>query len=169
MTRSNDSDKGTVKILPGGDASVYRDPSHLVRQVAGRRESEPEHVARNDGQARAYSSGVVTMMEHSGTHIDALCHQACDLRMYGDVLVDDVETSGGFTALGVETVPPLLGRGVLLDVAASMNVDRLPPAYSVSAAELEHARNVRAWTYGLETCCSCARDTVAAGTTSRCT
>src|SRR4051812_44295851 len=57
---------------------------------------------------RSGSSGVLTMMEHSGTHIDALCHQACDLKMFGDVRVDDVESQSGFTALGIETVPPLL-------------------------------------------------------------
>src|ERR1700693_4860142 len=38
--------------------------------------------------ARTSASGVVTMMEHSGTHIDALSHQACDLKMFGDVPVD---------------------------------------------------------------------------------
>ena len=57
------------------------------------------------------------MMEHTGTHIDALCHQACGFKMYGDVPVEQVETPAGFTKLGIETVPPLLGRGVLLDVA----------------------------------------------------
>src|ERR1700686_2527929 len=34
---------------------------------------------------RSGASGVLTMMEHSGTHIDALCHQACDLTLYGGV------------------------------------------------------------------------------------
>ena len=49
---------------------------------------------------RSGSSGVLTMMEHSGTHIDALCHQARDLKFHGDVRVDDVERSDGFKALG---------------------------------------------------------------------
>src|SRR6516165_442833 len=62
---------------------------------------------------RSSASGVVTMMEHSGTHIDALCHQACDLRMFGNVPVDGIETPAGFKNLGVEMVPPLLGRGVM--------------------------------------------------------
>jgi kynurenine formamidase len=37
---------------------------------------------------RTGASGTLVMMEHTGTHIDALCHQACDLKMYGDVAVD---------------------------------------------------------------------------------
>src|SRR3974390_997432 len=64
---------------------------------------------------RTGASGVLTMMEHSGTHIDALCHQACDLQLYGEVPVESAETPSGFNQLGVEQVPPLLGRGVLLD------------------------------------------------------
>src|SRR5262249_28248598 len=66
---------------------------------------------------RTGASGVLTMMEHSGTHIDALCHQACGLKLFGDIPVESTETPSGFTKLGIETVPPLLRRGVLLDVA----------------------------------------------------
>src|SRR6058998_116592 len=56
---------------------------------------------------RTGSSGVLTMMEHTGTHIDALCHQACDMTLCGGVPVDGVETPAGFKELGIETVPPL--------------------------------------------------------------
>ena len=82
---------------------------------------------------RTGASGVLTMMEHSGTHMDALCHQACDLKFHGGVAVDDVERSDGFTALGAETMRPLLGRGVLLDVAGWKQVD-------AAAAELRDYR-----------------------------
>jgi kynurenine formamidase len=77
------------------------------------------------------------MSEHSGTHIDALCHQACGLKLFGDVPADRVETSTGFTQLGVETVPPLLGRGVLLDVAGWKGQAPLPQRTSISADELQ--------------------------------
>jgi len=86
---------------------------------------------------RSGSSGVLTMMEHSGTHIDALCHQARDLKFHGDVHVDDVERSDGFTALGVETIRPLLGRGVLLDVAGWKKAALLPQNYAITAEDLE--------------------------------
>jgi len=85
---------------------------------------------------RSGASGVLTMMEHSGTHLDALCHQANELRMFGGILTDAAETPAGFTRLGVETVPPLLCRGVLLDVASWKGQSPLPPAYSISAADL---------------------------------
>src|SRR3954463_3532091 len=49
---------------------------------------------------RSGASGVVTMMEHSGTHIDALCHQAHCLTLFGGIPTNDAETPYGFTQLG---------------------------------------------------------------------
>jgi len=86
---------------------------------------------------RSGASGVLTMMEHSGTHIDALCHQACDLKLHGDVAVDSVERSDGYGALGAETIRPLLGRGVLLDVAGFKQVEMLPQHYAITADDLQ--------------------------------
>src|SRR5947209_7616781 len=85
---------------------------------------------------RSGASGVLTMMEHSGTHLDALCHQANDLRLFGGVEVDGAETPAGFARLGVETVPPLLGRGVLLDVCGHKGARVLPAGYGITADDL---------------------------------
>src|SRR5258708_6744519 len=82
---------------------------------------------------RSGSSGVLTMMEHSGTHIDALCHQACDMAFHGGVKVEEVELAVAVGALGAETMKPLLGRGVLLDVAALKGVAQLPQHYAITA------------------------------------
>jgi kynurenine formamidase len=94
---------------------------------------------------RSSASGVLNMMEHTGTHIDALSHQACGLRLCGDIPIEDVETPAGFKRLGIETVPPLLRRGVLLDVAGWKKQERLPPRYGIAAEDLQacaQAQNV---------------------------
>lgn len=92
------------------------------------------------GQARTSASGLITMAEHSGTHMDALCHQALDMKMYGGVQVDaSVQTPQGFSTLGAETIPPVLRRGVLLDVAAVHGGEPLPGGYLVTPADLEAA------------------------------
>ena len=86
---------------------------------------------------RSGASGVLTMMEHSGTHIDALCHQACDLKFFGGVAVDEVERTDGYRAHGAETIKPLLTRGVLLDVAGWKGVEMLPQNYAITADDLD--------------------------------
>jgi kynurenine formamidase len=85
---------------------------------------------------RSSASGVLTMMEHSGTHLDALCHQANELRMFGGIDVDGVETPAGFRRLGVETIPPLLRRGVLLDVCGHKGANLLPAKYGITGDDL---------------------------------
>src|SRR5471030_2361885 len=93
---------------------------------------------------RSGASGVLTMMEHSGTHIDALCHQACDMTLNGGVKVDDVERADGYRELGAETMRPLLGRGVLLDVAGVKGVAQLPQNYPITADDLAAAARATA-------------------------
>jgi kynurenine formamidase len=92
------------------------------------------------GEPRTSASGLVVMAEHSGTHIDALCHQAENMRMFGGRGVDArVQSTSGFTQLGVETVGPIITRGVLIDVAGHRGVDRIPPGEAVSGDELAGA------------------------------
>jgi len=95
------------------------------------------HHARGAPEARTGASGIVVMPEHSGTHIDALAHQAENLMLHGGVHVDEgVQTSVGFRVLGIETMAPLVGRGILLDVAGDQ---RLAPEHAITAKELQKA------------------------------
>jgi kynurenine formamidase len=90
------------------------------------------------GEARTSASGLIVTAEHSGTHIDALCHQAEDLNMFGGIRADGkVQTSAGFTELGAETIGPLIARGILLDVARHRGVELLPAGELVGAKDLQ--------------------------------
>lgn len=100
-----------------------------------------------DGEARTSASGLVTMAEHSGTHIDALCHQAVDMEMYGGIHVDaTVQTPRGFTELGAETIAPIMRRGVLLDVSRARGGSHLPPGYLVTGEDLQSAADAQGTT-----------------------
>ena len=82
---------------------------------------------RGGAESRTGASALLVMAEHTGTHIDALCHQAYDGRLHGGVEVTPaVQTPTGFTALGIDTVAPIVRRGVLLDVAPCSAVGRRP-------------------------------------------
>ena len=95
------------------------------------------HHARGATEARTSASGIVVMPEHSGTHIDALVHQAENLTLHGGVHVDEgVQTSVGFKVMGVETLGPIVSRGVLLDVAGKALVQ---PDHPIGPRDLEQA------------------------------
>ena len=87
--------------------------------------------------SRTSAAGIIICMEHSGTHIDAICHQADDLKLFGGIPIDrEVQTPRGFTRLGIEEIPPIITHGVLLDVAASRGVEALEPGYAVTEEDL---------------------------------
>ncbi len=88
------------------------------------------------GEARTGASGFFYSADHAGTHIDALVHQAENLTLYeGKAITPQLQTSTGFTEMGVETIPPLLTRGILLDVATHRGVDCIQE--SITRSELQ--------------------------------
>jgi kynurenine formamidase len=115
-------------------------PVHAAHQQAGysyllHRRHEDEYRPEEAGP-RTGAAGVIVCGEHTGTHIDALCHQSDALVLYGGVSVEDVQGSRGFTRRGVEEIPPILAPGVLLDVAAKEGVESLEPGHAVTAEDL---------------------------------
>ena len=53
---------------------------------------------------------------HTGTHIDALGHTTDGDRMYNGFRVEDGVGNQGLIRLGIENLPPVISRGVLLDM-----------------------------------------------------
>jgi kynurenine formamidase len=86
---------------------------------------------------RTSAAGLMVAAEHFGTHIDALSHQAEEMCLHAGVEVDSaVQTSAGFTRLGAETIPLFTCRGILLDVAGYMGVDRVEEDLQITARDL---------------------------------
>ena len=86
------------------------------------------------------SAESIALGGHVGTHIDALCHFSCNGKLYGGVQASAVQSStGGFSALSVDTIQPMLRRGVLLDIAAELKMDALPADFAVTSDHLDRA------------------------------
>src|SRR5207249_11396356 len=101
-------------------------------------------LSPSSGKTRTGSSGILIMTEHTGTHFDALCHQAYNHRLHGNVEVTpEVETPYGFKRHGIENVEAIAGRGILLDLAAERGMDALPKHYRISAQELRRCAEVQ--------------------------
>lgn len=86
----------------------------------------------------------LSMSDQSGTHVDQLNHigqQQSDGRflVYNGIPNLDIIDTFGTKRLGVETMPPLICRGVLADVAAYKGVDFLPIGYPISPREIDGA------------------------------
>jgi kynurenine formamidase len=97
----------------------------------------------------AFQSELVMGTVHTGTHIDALCHctVGADNHWFGAVSAD--ERAGDFGPLDRDatSIPPLITRGVLIDVAGAMGVQALPTHTQIGRSEIEDAL---AWQGGTE-------------------
>ncbi|TKA01425.1 cyclase family protein [Actinacidiphila oryziradicis] len=101
-------------------------------------------LARRHGDMRRPDGGsssneLIITGGHVGTHIDALAHVSHEGKLYGGVDADAAQRGGVFTELGVDQVPPLVARAVLLDVAGTRGVDVLEPGYGVTVQDLQDA------------------------------
>jgi kynurenine formamidase len=76
---------------------------------------------------------------HSGTHMDGLGHIGIGPLTYNGFAYADIIGATGLTKLGIESVPPIFTRGVLLDIPAALGVAELDPEYSISAADITMA------------------------------
>jgi len=88
------------------------------------------------------SADAIALGTHVGTHIDALCHFSCGGKLYGGIDADSVEQ------LSVDTVAPILRRGVLLDIAGNEGLSVLSPIFTIGVEHLDRAVDRQGVTIG---------------------
>jgi kynurenine formamidase len=88
--------------------------------------------AGNDAQVSVVSDFVMGTV-HTGTHIDGLCHVCCgpDATWFGGGSAYTDLGDFGAIGNGAETIPPIIARGVMVDVAAHLGVDALSRSYPI--------------------------------------
>ena len=70
-----------------------------------------------------YVDDMITGWIGLGTQIDGLGHLGIDNVFYNGNKPEDYVNTTGLTKMGIHNVPPIVGRGVLLDMAALRGVD----------------------------------------------
>jgi kynurenine formamidase len=111
------------------------------------------HGDLSDIRPASAAAEAITMAAHTGTHIDALCHIGEHQDEQGNpdphgrvrlfnglgetIPADECVNFQGQTHLSIAEMPPVVARGVLLDVAGCKGVDVLPDAYVITAQDIE--------------------------------
>jgi len=86
------------------------------------------------------ASEAIALGGHVGTHIDALCHFSSCGKLYGGDEAAPLQSyAGGLARHSIDTVPPILRRGVLLDIAHQQGVEALAEDFEITAAHLDEA------------------------------
>jgi kynurenine formamidase len=85
----------------------------------------------------SYSGDVISMYTHTGTHIDALNHFGYEGTIFNGFTSAEHLGSRGWHKAGAEKHPPIIARGIMLDVARLHGLDVLPPSYGIGSVDLE--------------------------------
>jgi len=94
------------------------------------------HGDFNHPSGMSSAADSIAMSGHTGTHIDALNHFSLCGKFHNADPVDEHQSYRGVESLSVDTVAPIVRRGVLLDVAGP---EPLPREHIISPEELERA------------------------------
>jgi kynurenine formamidase len=89
------------------------------------------------GEGHAYSGTAISMYTHVGTHVCSLNHIGRDGRFWNDWTAEAQLGSRTWRVGG--RYPPIIARGVLLDVAGANGVDCLPDSYAITPDDLRAA------------------------------
>jgi kynurenine formamidase len=96
-------------------------------------------VGRAINERVSYSGDSIALYTHTGTHIDSLCHWGYGGTIWNGFTEAEHLGSRHWTVAGTDKQPPIVARGVLLDVAGLHEVDDLPDSHPIGRAELEAA------------------------------
>lgn len=111
----------------------------LTHTPRGATVDDPMKVGDHVNRHVSYTGDAVSMYTHMGTHIDALNHFGLNGRIWNGFAADEHLGDLGWKVAGAETIPPIVARGVMIDVAGARGVDMLPPNMRIGADDLKAA------------------------------
>lgn len=112
---------------------------HLTHTPHGHAVDDPMNHGHAMNEKVSYTGDSVTMYTHMGTHIDALNHFGLDGKIWNGFSASEHVGDRGWKKAGAEVLPPIVARGVLIDVAAAKGLEQLPPSYRIQPEDLKLA------------------------------
>lgn len=106
---------------------------------------DPNRLGKEKNSHVTYSGSAFSMYAHTGTHIDALSHFGLQGQIYNGFKTEDHLGDRGWRKGGIEKFPPIIARGVLIDVPRYKGMDMLPESYGITVEDIQgtlRAQNV---------------------------
>ncbi len=101
---------------------------------------QPGQVGSAEGLGNThttYNDDILNCWTGIGTQLDGLGHIGVGDRYYNGLKWSEFATIGGLKKLGADKVPPMVARGVLLDMAAHFGVDVVKEGTAFNQAEID--------------------------------
>ncbi len=97
---------------------------------------DPLNLGNAMNEHVSYTGAAISMYTHMGTHIDALNHFGLDGKIWNGFTAAEHAGDRGWQVAGAENIPPIVARGVLIDVAAVKGLAMLPDGYRITREDL---------------------------------
>jgi len=97
------------------------------------------HRLSQFGYKASYNDDLIQTWLGIGPQIDGLGHLGVDGVYYNCLNEKDFANVSGLTKLGLEKVPPLISRGVLINLAKHLGVETMEAGQAVGSAEIKAA------------------------------
>ena len=121
---------------------VLGDPSYqywLTHTPKGTEVDNPNGLGRKMNKKVSYTGDAVSMYTHMGTHIDALNHFGLNGKIWNGYTAEEYLGDKGWKKTGAETIPPIVARGILIDLAGYKEEKTLSKNYRITAVDLREA------------------------------
>ncbi|MFN7120153.1 MAG: cyclase family protein [Saprospiraceae bacterium] len=118
------------------------DPAYqywLTHTPRGTVVDNPNGLGKAMNEKVSYTGDAISMYTHMGTQIAALNHCGLNGKIWNGYSADEHLGDKGWKKTGAETIPPIIARGVLIDVAAYKGVAALTANYRVNSEDLKGA------------------------------
>ena len=130
------------------DRTSYKWPGHSPGEIISfrtpegvKRQGDLPGVLGDNPSKTAWHSCALFINDNVATQIDGLGHvtESDDDHWYNGFREKDWGGNWGIRKCDATTIPPVVARGVLIDVAGYKNVDALPGHYPISVEDLQGA------------------------------
>jgi kynurenine formamidase len=126
------------QVLEPGMPQLPRHPPMVVAPFTTPFQSQRRWEQRGAKNLPGTASERLEINTHSGTHVDALGHWSnCNLS-YGGLDARENYTEKGLAHLGLEHLPPLVTRGVLIDLAGSHGAHMLDGGTVIRSQDIQN-------------------------------
>jgi len=88
----------------------------------------------------SFCNDLFTMGGHTGTHLDAKAHVARNNRVTNNIDISNLQDyQNGLKVMGINTTPPIVRKGILLDIPYFLNLEVLPHDFGIGEKEMKEA------------------------------
>ncbi|MCI0663736.1 MAG: cyclase family protein [Acidobacteria bacterium] len=130
------------------DRTSYKWPGHSPGEIISfrtpegvKRQQDLKQLVDHNGSRTAWHSSALFINDNVATQIDGLGHatEGDDNHWYNGFKETDWGGNGAPRKADASTIPPIIARGVLIDLAGFKGVEALPSNYNISSDELQQA------------------------------